>query len=60
MFHITCRHLSGEEVHELQLVLEKIQLPAKGTYEDAEDDADEIPMAKSLALVPLTGGVTCA
>mgnify|MGYP006919684303 FL=1 len=60
MFHITCRHLSGEEVHKLQLVLDKIQLPAKGTYEDAEDDADEIPMDKSLALVPLTGGVTCA
>ena len=56
------RHLSGEEIQKLQLVLDKIQLPAKGTYEDVEDDADEIPMDKSmaLALVPLTGGVTCA
>ena len=57
------RHLSGEEIHKLQLALDKIQLPAKGTCEDAEEDADEnspFPMDKSLALVPLTGGVTCA
>ena len=44
------RHLSGEEIQKLQLVLDKIKLPAKGTYEDVEDDADEIPVDRSMAL----------
>ena len=44
------RHLSGEEIQKIQLVLDKIKLPAKGTYEDVEDDADEIPVDRSMAL----------
>ena len=54
MTHVNILQLTNSIVDAL---LEIIKVPH---YEDAEDDADEIPMDESLALVPLTGGVTCA